>query len=117
MSAEQQPPEEKPVAAWVDKDAERYYPFKLLSMPLICVADQIDGKEGFQKDLISYTRRIYANIIMIIFIIIAALLAWDCNKNESTVMRFASTFIAAIFSFWYLLFYLIYRVIAGNRCS
>ena len=100
---------------------------KFTVIPLICVSDEIDKKEGFEfgsnnfssnnKIVISGFRRVYAHILSVIFIASAALLAWDCNKNESEIMRVASTLLAAIFNFWYLLFYFIYRILMKNTCK
>ncbi len=55
-------------------------------------------------------------LLSVIPMIAAAILAWDCNRNESIAFRIIATIAAAVFNILYLLFYLFYRVMYGSRC-
>ena len=49
--------------------------------------------------------------------IIAGYLCWNCNKNEPAWLKILYTIIAVIFSGFYMLYYLIYRVIINVPCK
>ena len=104
-----------------------YIPLKFVSIPFIYQSDYIDKLEKEQctnlaypyvkKNPISSVRRIFAHFITIIFIITAAVLSWRCNSMENIWIRYIYCFFASFFSFWYLLFYLIYRILMDNSCN
>ena len=53
----------------------------------------------------------------ILSIVIAIYLAWECNKNNKSIMfKILIILISLLFSDFYILFYLIYRVILKNKC-
>jgi len=62
------------------------------------------------------------NIIHLIIGLIAAIgaiyLSWRCNTaaGEGLIMKIVYAAIASFFSYFYLVFYLIYRVLMGNAC-
>lgn len=57
-----------------------------------------------------------AMILQIGFVIFAGYLAWQCNAGQSGFMRIVYTLLAAVFNVFYLAYYLIYRVLMGNKC-
>ena len=70
-------------------------------------------KEGFSSaksiPIVYYT-------ITIGVAILAAFLAYNCNKNESNRMKIGSTIFAFLFSSFYLIWYVIYRLILKKPC-
>jgi hypothetical protein len=57
------------------------------------------------------------NNIYVTCAIIAVILSWNCNKENTFIYKILYSIIAIILSYWYLLFYLIYYVILQNNCS
>ena len=57
--------------------------------------------------------------ISIMALIGAAVLSWRCNTlaGESIVMKIVYAVIAALFSYLYLIYYLIVRVFMGSPCA
>ena len=53
----------------------------------------------------------------IITMILAVYLAWDCNKNKSTIFKILILLCAILFSDIYILFFLIYRILLNNKCN
>ncbi len=47
----------------------------------------------------------------------AMYLAYDCNKCEPLGMQIFYMIVAGLFSGIYLLYYLVFRVFMGNKCS
>ena len=76
---------------------------------------KVDGTPMTERELMMY------NLIRVVFslpfMIVAGMLAWRCNKNESKYMRILITVLAAMFSTFYILFYLIYRVLLKHPCK
>ena len=74
-----------------------------------------DGTRMTERELMMY------NLIRVVFalpfMVIAGMLAWRCNKKESNFMRILITVLAAMFSTFYILFYLIYRVLLKHPCK
>lgn len=54
--------------------------------------------------------------IRILLFIIAASLAWNCNKNETMILRIIISWLAGTFSEFYIVYYAVYRVYLGNKC-
>lgn len=55
-------------------------------------------------------------IIKLTIFLIAIYLSWNCNKNESMLVRILISTIAGIFSEFYIIYYSIYRIYLGNKC-
>ena len=55
-------------------------------------------------------------IIKAILVYIAFSLSWECSSRDSAYMRLFTTAIAAVLSPFYIVYYLIYRIIMGNKC-
>ena len=67
------------------------------------------------KSTFSFMNILLYFLYLIIFII-ALMVAWDCNKETKGVCKYIMVWIAGMFDSIYLLFYLIYRIILGNKC-
>jgi hypothetical protein len=55
-------------------------------------------------------------ILSLVTMIIAGVLAWQCNAKEYVIYRCINTFLSVVFSDIYVLYYLIYRVVLKNKC-
>ena len=72
------------------------------------------------SNMIVDTNSIYSTIIVVINIAVsltAGILSWKCNGSQNIFIRVLLFSIAFIFSEIYLVYYLIYRVVMGNKCS
>lgn len=71
------------------------------------------NKEGFSSaksiPILYYT-------ITIVVAILAAFLAYNCNKGASAGMRIGSTIFGFLFSSFYLIWYVVYRLILKKPC-
>jgi uncharacterized protein with PQ loop repeat len=63
-----------------------------------------------------YEKSPIASILTIIALLAAAYLCWNCNSEEKTGTRVVYTVFAALFSWIYLIYYLIRRVILKHEC-
>jgi hypothetical protein len=55
-------------------------------------------------------------VVHLIIGVIAVYLSWNCNHNETTLMRVLYAFVAYIFSVLYIVYYLIYHVAMKKQC-
>lgn len=55
-------------------------------------------------------------VVNMILVILAGYLAWNCSALETPAMRVFYTVLACLFSGFYLLYYLVYRVLMKNPC-
>lgn len=106
----QQQMEPKPYGDPEDND-KSYYPIKMLVAPLLCNGTA-EGFGMYNAQLNPAAKCVFTGL----FILFAVMIAWDCNKYEPLMNRAIYTFFAGIFSFWYILYYLIYRIFMGNKC-
>ncbi len=56
-------------------------------------------------------------IFHIIMFVAAIYLSWKCNFNSGTVARVLWAVLAGIFNVFYLIYYIIYRVLMGAPCG
>ena len=70
-----------------------------------------------QKNFWHRVQIVAACVIKFILSIIAASLVWKCNSKENILFRIILTILAIMFSEIYILYYAIYRVYMGNKCS
>lgn len=77
--------------------------------------DQVGGQDGTTTSSSSW-KYYFAMIVQIGMLFFAGYLAWKCNAGQGTFMRIVYTILAGIFNIFYLVYYLIYRVLMGNRC-
>ena len=91
---------------------------KVVVLPLVSAVNATDSKEGFNQNGGGSKAKYYlAYAVQLIIFIAAIYLAWSCNVGESMIMRIVYTVLAAIFSVIYLIYYFIYRVLMGNKCT
>lgn len=57
-----------------------------------------------------------ALIMSLAVIMVAGYLCWQCNAKEPQGKRILYTLFASVFSWIYLIYYLIYRVMMGRPC-
>lgn len=55
-------------------------------------------------------------ILYIAIFFIALAVSWDCNKETKGICKYIMVIIAGMFDSVYLLYYLIYRILLGNKC-
>jgi hypothetical protein len=55
-------------------------------------------------------------VLQIIISLCAFVLAWDCNRMSSGILRILVTIVATIFSEFYIIYYAIYHVLMGFQC-
>ena len=60
--------------------------------------------------------KVSMRVLDVAIMIIAILVAWDCNNMCDGYMKYIFVLYAALFPTIYLTFYLIYRVILNNPC-
>jgi len=58
----------------------------------------------------------FTYIIQIGLSILAAYLNWDCLVTQTTPIRVITTIMAFFFATYYLIFYLVFKVIMGRTC-
>ena len=76
-----------------------------------------EPKEHYEnKGTIHWTQFYTVCILHLILTIIAAKLAWSCNINLNIILRLFNTFISALFSELYILYFAVYRIFLGNSC-
>ena len=66
------------------------------------------------------TNSLSSIIIVVISVAIsltAGILSWKCNGRQNIFIRLLLFSVAFLFSEIYLVYYLIYRVVMGNKCS
>jgi hypothetical protein len=65
-------------------------------------------------------KHITVQVLMYLFdaliIIIALVVAWDCNSRVNLLIRLIVVIYAGLFPSFYLTFYFFYRIILGNPC-
>jgi hypothetical protein len=65
-------------------------------------------------------KNITMQVLMYMFdaliIIIALVVAWDCNSRMNLIIRLIVVIYAGLFPSFYLTFYFFYRIILGNPC-
>jgi hypothetical protein len=64
----------------------------------------------------SITLQVLMYLIDVAILIIALVVAWDCNSKVLGFMKFIVVIYAGLFPSFYLTFYLFYRIILGNAC-
>ena len=57
-----------------------------------------------------------SNILGLVLMIVAGYLCWKCNSKESLPRRIIYTTFASLFSFFYLIYYFIYRILMNRPC-
>jgi len=90
-------------------------PFAYSSFPLVRLSQK--RKEKFKGRTIFTAQQSLAYILSMIIIILAVSLSWQCHRGSCMIGRIIHAFLAACFSFWYLTFYVIYRILLGNKCQ
>ena len=94
---------------------------KLAVVPLVSLSEAFNQEpENFEDSAASntsQTARYIAYLIHIIMFIGAGYLAWTCSASETGLLRGLYTVLAALFNGFYLIYYLIYRIIMGNACK
>jgi hypothetical protein len=64
----------------------------------------------------NFTIDIVRHILSFIILVIALIVSWDCNTEVTGLLKYIYLLIAGMFNSIYLVFYLIYRIILGNKC-
>jgi len=77
-----------------------------------CIRPSTETLEGVNYKKINIIRY----VLYFFTFIIAILVAWDCNKQVTGLMKFINIIIAGMFSSIYLVFYMVYRLWLGNKC-
>lgn len=99
----------------------KYYfdtsPFDLSMTPLVYLNKKVLQKEHFNETSIYKAQISISYIITMIIVILAISLSWQCHRKSCMSGRILHALFAGIFSFWYLIFYIIYRVILKNKCT
>jgi len=78
---------------------------------------QPDNKKQQLKNNWHWVQVTFVIIIKIILSIYAGFLAWRCNKNEHVFVKTLLIILAVLFSEIYIIYYALYRVFMGNKCS
>ena len=68
-----------------------------------------------KRDIMS-PQFIIAIVLSLITVVVAGILAWQCNAKEHPVYRVINTLLSVLFCDIYILYYLVYRVILKNKC-
>ncbi len=95
------------------------YLWKFAAVPILCVEEETRDTEGFYNENKGVAQEVFNNeefvilakTVTIFITIAAAYLSYDLNKNEPLLKQVIFTIMAAIFSFWYLLYYFIVYVV------
>ena len=82
------------------------------------VENYINKVEPFTNYSVSQSMHKYILIALALIICFGtAFLAFNCNQNEKPATRAIYTIFAFLFSGLYLIYYFIYHVILGKKCS
>lgn len=79
-------------------------------LTLNCLHAKKEGKEHFT----SSENVTLSAFVMVLVALAAAYFAYECNRKDPN--RMFITFLAFLFSNFYLLYYFIYYVLMGNKC-
>lgn len=101
---------------------------KAISMPLVSISDKLaeppknklTGQKGGADNVsggLMTIDKIISLVATIAFMALAGYLCWECNINESRVLRVIYTVLAVAFNWIYLLYYFIIHIVMGNPCS
>ena len=90
---------------------------EFLVTPLISAQKKIAKREEFPAQNI-YKAQVAVSYIITMFIVaLAASLSWQCHTGYCMAGRILHLLVATLFSVWYLIFYLVYRVLLNNKCK
>lgn len=95
-------------------------PFELSAAPLISIEKEYRKKDSFglleDSDTVIQSQITISYMLTSILVILAVSLSWQCHRRSCMSTRILHAITAGIFSFWYLLFYFIYRIFLVNPC-
>lgn len=78
------------------------------TMPIVSLSHHQDKTQKFNA-CATY-------IITLGLMFLAGYLCWTCNVDSSILIKVIYTMLAVIFNGFYLVYYLIYRIILGHSC-
>jgi len=85
---------------------------KILSL----IRPNIDGSQADPLKNKNITLKVLMYMFDVLIIIIALVVAWDCNSRVGLFLRLIVVIYAGLFPSFYLTFYFIYRILLGNPC-